>query len=263
MGSAGYKVIIGRHALNSTEGEVIAVKAQVPHPDFDWINPDNDFMLIFLDGAVTQDAEFVKLDSSIQLLDELLQTNSSQLTVMGWGDIDASDDVFEPSNVLMEVDVNLIANEECDQSTGTITIWGWGTEWSYHDQITESMLCAMDFGEGSCNGDSGGPLVLKSSQGVDVQVGVVSWGASCAYKDFPGVYSRVSSAYDWIREVTCRRSISPPADFDCDALELSPTGSPTTLIDNVQSTLQDLADWILPDDTSIGDEEGNSIETSN
>lgn len=45
-------------------------------------------------------------------------------------------------------------------------------------------------------GDSGGPLVFKIIQGADVQVGVVSWGMGCAHEDFPGVYSRVSSAYD-------------------------------------------------------------------
>ena len=73
------------------------------------------------------------------------------------------------------------------------------------------MLCAMDFGKDLCQGDSGGLLVLKSSQGAHVQVGVVSWGLGCAHKDFLVVYSRVSSAYDWIRETTCRRSVSPPA----------------------------------------------------
>ena len=180
-------------------------------------------MLIFLNGTVTHDVEFVKLDSSVELSNEILETNSSQLTVIGWGDITASDSDFEMSNELMEVDINLITNEECERSSGTID----GIEMNYHGMITESMMCTMDFGEDSCQGDSGGPLVFKSGQGADVQVGVVSWGYGCAHEDFPGVYSRVSSAYDWIRELTCRRSVSPPADFGCDNLELSPTGSPT------------------------------------
>jgi trypsin len=166
-------------------------------------------MLIFLNGTVTHDVEFVKLDSSVELSNEILETNSSQLTVIGWGDITASDSYFEMSNELMEVDINLITNEECERSSGTID----GIEMNYHGMITESMMCAMDFGEDSCQGDSGGPLVFKSGQGADVQVGVVSWGYGCAHEDFPGVYSRVSSAYDWIRELTCRRSVSPPADF--------------------------------------------------
>jgi secreted trypsin-like serine protease len=77
--------------------------------------------------------------------------------------------MFEMSNVLMEVDINLIRNKECESCTGI----NQGTKTNYHDQITESMLCAMDLGEDSCQGDSGGPLMLKSSQGADVHVGMV------------------------------------------------------------------------------------------
>ena len=146
-------------------------------------------MLIFLSETVTHYVKFVKLDSSIQLSNELLKSNSTQLTVMGWGDTNASEEVQEISNELMEVDVNLISNEECEQSSD-------GMGLSYLDQIMENMMCAKDLGEDSCQGDSGGPLVLKSSQGADVQVGVVSWGYGCADEDFPGVYSRGSSAYD-------------------------------------------------------------------
>ena len=51
----------------------------------------------------------------------------------------------------------------------------------------------------SCQGDSGGPLVAKV-QGRYVQIGVVSWGHSCADGVFPGVYTKVSSYTDWIND---------------------------------------------------------------
>jgi secreted trypsin-like serine protease len=60
-------------------------------------------------------------------------------------------------------------------------------------------ICAQgkDKRADSCQGDSGGPLVAKV-QGKFVQVGVVSWGHSCADGVFPGVYTKVSSYKDWI-----------------------------------------------------------------
>jgi secreted trypsin-like serine protease len=62
-------------------------------------------------------------------------------------------------------------------------------------------ICAQgkDRRADSCQGDSGGPLVAKV-QGKFVQVGVVSWGHSCADGVFPGVYTKVSSYKDWIND---------------------------------------------------------------
>jgi hypothetical protein len=49
----------------------------------------------------------------------------------------------------------------------------------------------------SCQGDSGGPLV--GGTGADLRlVGIVSWGNNCA-NSFPGVYTRVSAEYDFIK----------------------------------------------------------------
>mmetsp|Transcript_8383 Transcript_8383/g.14694 ORF Transcript_8383/g.14694 Transcript_8383/m.14694 type:complete len:301 (-) Transcript_8383:57-959(-) len=218
-----YNVVIGRHALDSNEGEEIRMKTEVPHPDYNPVltDNDNDFMLVFLETPVSQDVEFVKINS-----DTSVPEIDAPVMVMGWGDMDKADDASTLSNVLLEVDVNIISNEECKQSNGTIGGW----EDNYHNQITENMICAKDLGEDACEGDSGGPLVLKGSNGsADVQVGVVSWGVGCAHKDFPGVYARVSSAYDWIREEVCTRSSYPPAEFDCDNLVIvsRPTISPT------------------------------------
>jgi hypothetical protein len=109
--------------LNSTEGEVIAVKAEAPHPDYDPMTLDYDFMLIFLNASVTHNVEFVKLDSAVQLSNTSLQSHSSHLTVMGWGDTAASDNVFKLSNVLMETEVKFIQTRNAPVAMGPSTAW--------------------------------------------------------------------------------------------------------------------------------------------
>jgi Trypsin len=73
----------------------------------------------------------------------------------------------------------------------------------------------------ACSGDSGSPLVMEAfSETFDVQVGIVSWGRGCAV--YPGVYSRISSGYDWIRGEVCYKSVSPPWYMGCQPEERNP-----------------------------------------
>jgi len=52
----------------------------------------------------------------------------------------------------------------------------------------------------TCQGDSGGPLFfINESTNQSVLVGITSWGVSCGYLGFPGVYTRVSAFLEWIR----------------------------------------------------------------
>lgn len=44
---------------------------------------------------------------------------------------------------------------------------------------------------------------------------MVSWGLSCAHRIFPGVYSRISSRYNWIKSLVCNQAESPPDYFGC------------------------------------------------
>ena len=85
------------------------------------------------------------------------------ITVMEWGINDTETDAL--SNILMEVDVDVITNEECKISLD-------GTD-NYNGPITNNMLCCKDMGEDLCQGDTRGPLILLGD--TPMQVGVMSW----------------------------------------------------------------------------------------
>ena len=196
----------------------------LPHPDYDGDLTDNDFMLIFLKESASSNT-FVKLNDDVSS-----PAVGSEVTVMGWGDVDPSSGQ-ELAEELMEVTVNVITNEECDASDGE---YG-----SYEDGITSNMLCAREEGGGedACQGDSGGPLVIKGDvASEDIQVGVVSWGIGCASADYPGVYSRVSAQYDWIRSEVCKGSKNPPSSFGCDDIDRSSGNTTQDSPSTVEST---------------------------
>lgn len=201
-----YQAIIGRHSLNTTDGDVVNVTTELVHPEYDDSTTDIDLMLLFLERSTSHDADIVRVSPDVV-------GAGVNVTVMGWGDVHEAYDISELANDLMEVEVVTISNEACNASNGTID--GWDED--YHGQITDNMLCANDNGEDSCQGDSGGPLVVRSDSG-DIQVGVVSWGVGCAHPEFPGVYARVSAQYDWIRTNVCAKSSAPPSWFECDSL---------------------------------------------
>mmetsp|Transcript_24864 Transcript_24864/g.52059 ORF Transcript_24864/g.52059 Transcript_24864/m.52059 type:complete len:283 (-) Transcript_24864:263-1111(-) len=158
----------------------------------------------FLNRATTENIDLISLNDESDDPEV-----GDEATVMGWGDTDIDLDVSTLSNVLLEVDVNVISNKDCDDSSGTID--GWAD--SYKGQITSNMLCAKANLQDSCQGDSGGPLVTR---GAEKQIGVVSWGIGCASRDFPGVYARVSRAYSWIEREVCKGSdYASEAGFDC------------------------------------------------
>jgi trypsin len=217
-----------KHDLDEIDADAITlrVKTAVPHPYYSSYSTDNDFMLYFLEphegNLFDEDPDIVKLNSNPSV-----PSDDQMVTVMGWGDTTASAYTSTTSDVLMNVELKVVPNDICEQSTG----YADGQYMSYYGKISDNMLCAKGTNQDSCQGDSGGPLIVKTgvSDGQDVQIGVVSWGAGCGSDDFPGVYARVSQAYNWIQEEVCKGSgYASEAGFDCDGISPTNDDQPNT-----------------------------------
>ena len=218
--------VAGRHDLEDVyNGVSIAITGMIPHPNYmEVTSQNNDFMLVSLGTQFTAgNIGLVKLNS-----DASRPCVGQDLTSMGWGEIDPHVCRNPLSPLLKHVNLNVVSNEVCETAEGFAN----GTATNYANGITKNMLCAWAYQEDTCQGDSGGPLVIKGADAAsDVQVGVVSFGGDCASLTLPGVYARVSEAYDWIRSEVCAfNSITAnEAGFDCPLVSTySPTASPIT-----------------------------------
>ncbi|WP_123961948.1 trypsin-like serine protease [Vibrio crassostreae] len=159
---------------------------------------DNIYVHEYYNSAATgNDIAIIELaekpaESVVNLVDGYVRGNlndGQMLTVMGWGDQDASDGYASKSE-LYQVNVPLVNQYECNS-----------VPHSGYASIGSGAFCAgySDGGYDSCQGDSGGPIVV-STNGVYEQLGIVSWGKGCAEANAYGVYTNISYFDDWIDE---------------------------------------------------------------
>jgi len=185
--------------------ESFSVLEAIQHPGFVESTLENDLMVLILDGNSTKTPICMTLDYSLK--------ERQKLRVLGYG----FTELGNPSNTLIETDVNFISNKKCQRRFS-----GWERnnnddyygEW--RSEITEDMMCAHSKkGKDACDGDSGGPLILSGDDDTgrgDILVGIVSWGIKCGVN--PGVYSRVRSEVQWIMEkVKNAGGILPRCEF--------------------------------------------------
>jgi Trypsin len=135
---------------------------------------------------------------------------NAPVVAMGVGNTDP-DDGESRSSILMEVTLNAIPNEICEESSDM------ERNISYAHRIHPSMMCTTGGEHNSrdaCAYDSGSPIIIPGEAlEDDLLVGLVSWGEDCADPSFPGVNARISDAYDWIRATVCAMSAYPPDDI--------------------------------------------------
>ncbi|XP_076607601.1 polyserase-2 [Chaetodon auriga] len=192
----------------------------INHPNYISRTNDNDIGLLKLSSPVT----FTKYVLPVCLAARGSSFYSGTDTwVTGWGDIGFGVSPPAPEN-LMEVEVPVVGNRQCNCDYGV-------------GKITDNMICAglRAGGKDSCQGDSGGPMVSKQD-GRWIQVGVVSFGKSCALPNFPGVYARVSRFQSWINSHITRNqpgfvtftSTGTDSDLTVTCTGLSPPTLPPT-----------------------------------
>jgi trypsin len=191
---------------------LVRVIAQVPHDRYDSSTYENDFMLLRLEEDV-----IIENGPMLQISDESgtnKPTKDTKLTVIGVGTTQSGG---SQSDDLLKVEVPVVDAGTCNN------MYDGGI-------IPDVMFCAGDIDRGgidSCQGDSGGPIMDTSDSNLHIQVGVVSWGSGCADKNFPGVYSKVGAAYDWIKDVVCEEW-GESSDYLCGAGSTrAPTPAPT------------------------------------
>ena len=175
-------VVTGRTNLADTSrGQVIKVDQVFVNPKY--ANSAHDSALLHLSTATTSPA--ISLSGAA---DDNLEAPGTPVTVTGWGDQTPTLGLNSTSS-MRKVNLNVVSDSECGQ-----TNFGFDAA---------SGVCAAALLKDSCQGDSGGPLFASGAAG-RVQIGIVSYGQSCALPKFPGVYSEVNNAQirGWITAVS-------------------------------------------------------------
>jgi secreted trypsin-like serine protease len=210
---------MGGIQLNGRDAqENITVLREIRHPNFNSLTLENDILILKLQRTPSTSAG-ASLSSTSTTLPTIkpvytINYNSNQpkvntsVVTIGFG---ATVEGGSLATTLQQVAIKVIPLETCRQmykklSTGTMT--------SDSIVIANSMICAANPGKDACQGDSGGPLLLQITDSQQRKqwklVGIVSWGIGCARRNSPGVYTRISSHTNFIRNSICTLSQYKP-----------------------------------------------------
>jgi len=217
---------VGGHDLRvDSQSEISDVDRIIIHPNYNPNNMEHDIALLKLADPITTITPVRLATAEVMAT---AATPGQPVKVSGWGAL--SEGGGAPST-LHDVTVPVVPNRICNAPQ------------SYSGLVASTMLCAglSGGGQDSCHGDSGGPLWLNLN-GIDVHVGIVSWGTGCARPNKYGVYTRSAAYLNWISAVTnltlnnpAPSGSSPDTPDNC-ATTPSDTATPAELLENYDYT---------------------------
>ena len=179
---AGLRVVIGRTALfEASQGIIRSISAINIHPSWSSVTFRHDVAILTLASPVTNADNTNAAIEWLRLADPAessLFEPDDPATVIGHG---ATSEGGLGSSTLLEVSVPV----QSDATMSSPSVYG-----SSFDGPTMIGAGPLSGGQDSCQGDSGGPLLVPVD-GVDIQIGDVSWGDGCARRDRPGIYGEV------------------------------------------------------------------------
>jgi len=211
----GESVVVGSFNIGEEGTDIIEIKETIIHPFYDaYLHIDKyfdlDYMLVVLErDSIFQPVIIPENDDFLKPGDQVYAIGMGKTSPGSW------------SNDLMEVDLNYIANDKCNEF--------------YSGDVTNKMLCTLTPFKDTCQSDTGGPLIKRGEKAEDdVVVGITSFGVGCA-SGLPGVFARVSSGYKWIKktvEANGGKLVSPKTAAPTTAAPTTaaPTPSPTTMV---------------------------------
>lgn len=179
------QVVTGTNVLFSG-GKEVPIEHIIIHPQHSLTAdrvPLNDLaMLQFKDDLLQPQVEMPTEAIAAPLLEP-----GQKIRILGWGTATFAPDSPVSSN-LLNAFVDVVDRAKCNAPE------------VYDGAVTDAMFCAGLSHADSCQGDSGGPAI-GYIDGKPYAVGIVSWGAGCTQRQYPGVYVNVAKHVRWINEI--------------------------------------------------------------
>lgn len=178
--------VVDQAARNGSVGQSFGVDREAVDPDYDATTESYDAALLHL-TAPAYGVQPIPLDPAGPG-DTADASPGTSALVIGYGSVDP-EDVNGNGAVAYPAELQQ-ATVVIDQDRTCTAVFNGSQEPAARSDV---MLCAGGDGHhDACVGDSGGPLLVPGGAAGWIQIGVVSWGAGCAVRGVPGVYTRLS-----------------------------------------------------------------------